>query len=282
MADPHDRVPSVDASAALEHQLEEFRSGFERLSLRGPCAEWSYWRGGGPGESVLWLTGALGVGEFAFPQALALAPRFRIVLPDYPPVRTLQNLVMGLAELLDHEGVDTTHVVGGSFGGMLAQHFARAYPNRVRSLVLSHTTAPNPSFVRAVLMRTISLLLPERPYRALFRRRLRLAVLPADPFWVSYFDAVVQRLDKAALASRIRLANEFLQTALSPNRSVPRVLIAYSDGDPLMPASQLSELCRLYPKAEQHRFSGTGHSAPLLRPDEYVAVVGQFLTGGKS
>lgn len=280
MHDPHGAVPNAGGPADLEDKLEEFRGIFARCSLRGPNAEWSYWRGGEPGETVFWLPGALGVGEFAFPQALALAPQFRILLPDYPAVPDLKNLVQGLVALLDRERVDAAHLVGGSFGGMVAQHFARAHPDRVLSLLLSHTTAPDPSFMRAALVRIVSVVLPERPYRALFRWRLRRAVLVGDPFWATYFDEITRRLDKAALVSRVKLASEFLQTELRPTRAVHRVLIAYSDADPLMPASNVAELCRLYPKAERYMFTGTGHSAPLLRPEEYVRVVRQFLTGG--
>jgi len=204
------------------------------------------------------------------------------LLPDYPTVRSLGSIVEGLGSLLDNEKIDAGHVVGGSFGGMIAQHFARAHPQRVRSLVLSHTTAPDPSRMRAAVMRAVSVLAPERPFRALVKRRLRGAFDVAGPFWTSYFDVAVGRLNRAALASRVVLASEFLQTPLSPSRSGCPVLIAYSEGDPLMPASKVDALCRLYPNAERHVFVGTGHSAPLLRPHDYVRVIESFLVGGAS
>jgi pimeloyl-ACP methyl ester carboxylesterase len=45
------------------------------------------------------------------------------------------------AALLDALGVDSAHVLGTSFGGMMAQHIALEHPRRVRSLVLCCTTA---------------------------------------------------------------------------------------------------------------------------------------------
>ena len=244
---------------------------------------WRYWRGGVAGEPVLWLTGALGVGEFAFLNGLGLASQFRVFLPDYPPVPTLNAMAQGLVAVLDAEGVDAAHVVGGSFGGMVAQHLAHSHPDRVRSLVLSHTTGPSPSFVRVALIRALTRLLPERPYRALFSRRLRGSFLDANTFWVDYFDATVAALTKSDLASRVLLASEFLQTERNPaelGTLLDRVLIIGSDDDPLMPPAGQDGLRRLYPTAETQTLSGMGHSAAIVHPEAYLEVVRRFLTGG--
>lgn len=278
MGETIDGVDGTDPQEALDR----FRSIFVRSSFSVRDTEWSYWRGGHGGSPVLWLTGILGVGELVFPQALLLEPRHHIVLPDYPPVKSLGEIVEGLGSLLDKERIDRVHVIGGSFGGMIAQHFARAHPQRVRSLVLSHTTAPDPSRIRAAVMHTVSSLAPERMFRTLVRRRLRGAFDVAGPFWARYFDAVVERMDKATLASRVALLSEFFQTVLSPIHLGCRVLIAFSDRDPLMPDSKVEALCRLYPEAERHVFVGTGHSAALLRPNEYARAIESFLEAGAS
>jgi pimeloyl-ACP methyl ester carboxylesterase len=199
---------------------------------------------------VLWLTGALGLGEFAFGYASALGPDFRLFLPDYPPLRTLDEMADGLAGVLDAERVHAAHVVGGSFGGMLAQYLVRRHPDRVRSLVLSHTTGPHRSYSRAALVRVVSWLLPEGPYRALFGRRLRPAFHNADPFWIRYFESCVAALAKRELVSRVLLASHFLQLRYSPDDldSWPgRLLILDADDaddDPLMPpAARTAPLC---------------------------------------
>ena len=264
----------------LVARLSAFRSSYSRVELGHGSDSWRYWRGGAPGDAVLWLTGALGVGEFAFLHALRIGAAFRVLVPDYPPVSALNRVSDGLAALLDAERLGAVHVVGGSFGGMVAQHFVRRFPERVRSLVLSHTTAPHPSYLRAGLMRAVSLLVPERPYRALVSRRLRGSFLAADPFWAGYFDSTLEGLTKADLVSRVTLASEFLQSHLRPTdlEGWPgRVLIMSGDDDSLMPPASHAALRRLYPTASAHTFSGLGHSAAILQPEEYVEVIRQYL-----
>jgi pimeloyl-ACP methyl ester carboxylesterase len=189
----------------------------------------------------------------------------------------------GLVAILDAESVGAAHVVGGSFGGMLAQHLVRRYPERVRSLVLSHTAAPDPSRARAAVIRIVSLLLPERPYRALFSRRLRDAFVAPDPFWLRYFDSAVASLTKADMVSRVILASEFLQRGYGPGdlESWPgRILILDADDDPLMPGGTRAALRVLYPRAEVHTFSGTGHKAAILHPERYAEPIRGFLLSG--
>ena len=269
----------------LDARLSEFRSTYSRAELAHGGYSWRYWRGGAPGDAVLWLTGALGVGEFAFLHALRIGADFRVLVPDYPAVSGLNGMADGLAALLDAERLGAVHVVGGSFGGMVAQHFVRRFPERVRSLVLSHTTAPDPSFLRAGLMRAFSLLVPERPYRALFSRRLRGSFLVADPFWVDHFDSTMECLTKDDLVSRVTLAGEFLQSRYRPTdlEGWPgRVLIISGEDDPLMPPASYTALRRLYPSASTHTFSGMGHSTAILQPEEYVDVIRQHLAAVNS
>lgn len=68
------------------------------------------------------------------------------------PVRsayTLADMAADGMALLDHLGIDRAHVVGASMGGMIAQHIAARYPDRVLSLTSVMSTTGNPKLPRA-------------------------------------------------------------------------------------------------------------------------------------
>lgn len=269
---------------ALDELLAEFRATHPAAEFQWGDEIWRYHRSRSKGEAVLWLTGVLGLGEFAFAPILGLGTRFRLLAPDYPPVRTLDRMADGLVAILDAEGVGATHVVAGSLGGMLAQHLVRRHPKRVRCLVLSHTAAPQPSRGRMALVRAATLL-PERPLRALFSRRLRASFDVGDPFWLRYFDSTVARLSKSHLVSRVLLAAEFAdQSGYGPHdldNWPGRILILEADDDPLIPEEARAALRALYPQAEVHVFVGTGHSAAISQPRQYAEVIRRFLLDHK-
>src|SRR5579859_5352246 len=54
---------------------------------------------------------------------------------------SMADVAADQAGLLDHLGFEKAHVGGLSMGGVVAQEFFRAFPQRVRSLILADTSA---------------------------------------------------------------------------------------------------------------------------------------------
>ena len=59
--------------------------------------------------------------------------------PDAP--YTMERHAADLAALLDALAIDRAHIAGASYGGEVAQAFALAWPERVRSLILMNTAS---------------------------------------------------------------------------------------------------------------------------------------------
>ena len=58
---------------------------------------------------------------------------------------TTEDMAADLKEVMNALGIEKTHIIGVSMGGMIAQHFAADYPQMVDKLVLTVTCArPNP------------------------------------------------------------------------------------------------------------------------------------------
>ncbi len=54
---------------------------------------------------------------------------------------TTQIMAQDILGLMDHLGIDRTHLLGTSLGGMIAQQVALMAPERVNSLILASTTS---------------------------------------------------------------------------------------------------------------------------------------------
>jgi len=59
--------------------------------------------------------------------------------PNY--LYTMEMLVEDIKGLMDYLRIESTHLIGRSFGGMIAQNFTLKYPNYVNKLVLIATNA---------------------------------------------------------------------------------------------------------------------------------------------
>lgn len=268
---------------SLESKLADFRTSNPLIDCsRGE--RWQYRRVGSGPDAVLWLTGALGSGDLVFRTIPLIGESFAVLIPDYPDVSTLDKVCDGLIAIMDQEKIDRAHVVGGSLGGMIAQHLVRRRPDRVRSLVLSHTSAPESNRLRVSVARAAVATLPlwaESIVRLMFSSRLRGSFDVGDPFWLTYFDSQVSSQSVGQLMSRVRLAAEFAAKRDYKSDDLlgwgGRVLVLESDDDPMMPEATRRSLRQLYPQASVHTFSRTGHSISLTDPERYAMVIRDFL-----
>lgn len=109
-----------------------------------------YYEVHGDGEPLLLHPGFGCTVEIFWANTPQLAERVRVIVFDPrgagrshagDATSTMKTYADDAAGLLDALGVESAHVLGTSFGGMVAQHIALEHPQRVRRLVLGCTTA---------------------------------------------------------------------------------------------------------------------------------------------
>ncbi len=104
----------------------------------------------GQGEPLFLIMGFAGPKILWLSQRRAFRKHYQVVIYDNrgagrsskpPGPYTMQMMADDAVGLMDHLGIERAHVLGASMGGMIAQHIALSYPDRVRKLILACTFA---------------------------------------------------------------------------------------------------------------------------------------------
>lgn len=247
----------------------------------------------GEGPPLVLVPGMQGRWEWMTPTVAALARDFRVATyslcgePGTPPLEaSFEGDLARLDDVCRAVGPEPVVLVGVSFGGRLAVHYAAAHPERVRALVLA--SAPGPGFT-----------LPPQQARWVARPRLSLPafILTAPgrarpelrnvfPSWIDRlrFSAGMLRhvlfapMSSVRAAQRIRLA--LADDAAAPARRVqaPTLLVTGEDGlDRLVPPASTRQYRECIAHTEVARLDGTGHMGVITRAPLFASLVGRFV-----
>jgi pimeloyl-ACP methyl ester carboxylesterase len=268
-----------------QERLRAFRASYPCKSLTVAGVEWQYRVCGNAARPLLLLPGGELVNDMGFDLASALAPRFRIIYPAYPRVRTLEDLADGVAAILRAEGIPRITVLGASFGGAVAQCLIRRHPDCIDRLILSNTGVPLEHLVRGrKIANAVLSSLPWPVLRSLLARSiLKLLSAPPDelPFWRAYTSELFEtRLSKADVMANLDIQLEYhrrFRFAPGDLANWPgKIFVIESDND-IFNADRRKALRDTYPQAPVHTFHGAGHAPAFSRASEYLEVLGRFL-----
>jgi pimeloyl-ACP methyl ester carboxylesterase len=176
--------------------------------------------------------------------------------------------------------------MGGSYGGFVAQVFVRRYPERTRSVVLSHTQAPYAE--TASRMRTFARLLRWMPM-GWVRRMLRRMFQSMMPEWSEetacllaiYNELIGYALGKKDVVAIMERMTDFSERSFEPDDLAGwpgKVLLVFGENDRATPPEVRERLASLYPGSQVHVFEGTGHTTSVTRHEDYMAVIDGFLS----
>jgi pimeloyl-ACP methyl ester carboxylesterase len=241
------------------------------------------------GEPLLILPGALSTAESAWRDIMALEDHpYRLFIPGYPAkLDSMSALADGVAQMLIRHGIQSTYVLGGSYGGMLAQVFTHQYPAMVSKLVLSHTYPPEKHRADSVtpalrLFRA----LPMFVVKKMLRDRMT-GVLPPKPspqllLIAAQIRETVDRhfTRQAAINIYLRMM-DFDRKEYTPADLADwsgKTLILLAEDDPTTPEARRKALIELYPGAVVHLTKSDDPSASMLESGEYTKLVEEFLS----
>lgn len=275
-----------------------FESGGVRLAFE---------RVGDPSAPAVLLLMGLGMPKEAWPKSFVeglVREGFQVVLPDNrdagrsskfegwrptqadalfailrtllrKPVRAeyaLEDMALDAERLLDALGIRRVHVAGFSMGGMIAQVFACACPNRAATLTVMSSAGGNPRTGLGELRAVEALLTggrgssPEAAregYRRIFMRLSGPAWRPSDDDLERMIDVILSTpFDE--LAVRRQLLAILASGDRTPQLRSLRVptLVMHGRADPLLPFRAGEEIAGLIPGAKLVGYDGLGHQLP--------------------
>lgn len=258
----------------------------------------------GTGEPLLLLHGSgPGVTGWAnFGNNLPVfAPHFRTLILDLPgygksaPVEgmPIPSAVEAVVRFMDGMGIESAHIVGNSYGGIVGAQFAAAYPDRVKRFVTIGgigvgllTTFPGEGLTR--LVDFVEEPTKERLIAWLHSMVFDKAILTDELLemrWKSATDPVTMETSKKmytrqaldAIAAFSRGPDAVQGFAYLPKIKAP-TLIAWGRDDRVNPLDGALVPMRLIPNAELHVFPNCGHWAMIERKAEFENVAIAFLT----
>ncbi len=250
--------------------------------------DWRYLDCGSGGETpLLVLTGAACLAEMSWRSIEHFAQRTRVIAPDYPSLDNMAELADGIAGLLDQAGVEQADVLGGSYGGFVAQAFVRRHPDRTANLILSHALLPDREgatrmakslrWMRWVPMSGLRTVLKLRLGR-LFPKGTNGDVALSKALFTEIVDTRLTRAQILSLMRRVvDLGLNYRFTPEDLGGWPGRILLLMGDDDPATPPAARQALAQTYPRAEVRTFTGAGHLTAILKQDEYFAAMDQFL-----
>lgn len=246
------------------------------------------YRQAGQGPALVLLHGFLCDSRCWRHQLSQLSDQFRVVAwdapgagssSDPPNTFTTASYAHCLADFLDAIGIDRAHVIGLSWGGILAQELYRLYPGRVRSLVLADTYAGwRGSLPETVWNERLATCLADAsgPREALIAKFLPGVFTEAAPQQLKEeFSVIVSEFHSVGFRLMSLSSAEVDTRDLLSSINVATLLL-WGDNDRRSPLHLAEQFHATIPGAELAIIPNAGHLSNMEQPDVFNGHVRRF------
>ena len=187
---------------------------------------------------------------------------------------TVSDLADDLAAFIEGIGLERAHVLGTSFGGMVAMHGALEHPERMASVTLV-ATAPSAS-VLGQRAGTIAMMSPEERREAMIDGLFTPAGRAADPDLVESGRRAQAERTPQQMSRRLASVRDHDVVDQLPGMTT-RTLVLHGTDDPLAPFSGAEQMAGAIPGAVLRAIEGARHGVATEFPAQVADSVREFL-----
>lgn len=262
----------------------------ELIDVGGQKLRTAVWRGGGSERPILFFNGIGANLELVAPLGEMMRARSDVIVFDMPgiggspaPKLPYRNSTIGrwANKILDHLGYDTVDVMGVSWGGAVAQQFARDNPKRVLSLVLLATSAG-------------TVMIPGK-IGAISRMASPKRYIDPDYMLKNFESLYGEAVDKSSTGHTGRMQaptrRGYIYQLLAmvgwtslhflPFLKQP-TLVMSGDRDAIVPLANARILKAVIPHADLRIVKGGGHLFAVSRAAQVIPIISRFLDDHKN
>ena len=187
---------------------------------------------------------------------------------------SVTDLAHDLAMLIEVLGFERAHVLGTSFGGMVAMHAALDHPERIASVILV-ATAPSTSALGQGVGE-IATMSPEERREAMINGMYTPQGRAADPDLVERGRRVLVERSPEQMSRRMTSVRDHHVVDRLPEMTT-RTLVLHGTDDPLAPFSGAELMAAAIPGAVLRPVQGARHGVASEFPAEVAVIVRDFL-----
>jgi proline iminopeptidase len=192
----------------------------------------------------------------------------------------MDRYVEDLDAVREAVGADTIHLLGHSWGGLIAQRYAIAHPDRVRSIVLMGSGAPSMEAMRAANENKVQRIVELQQQGIIPEQITSLSDLLASYYADPHFDAPDELCDphyNGAVEQQTWAALGEYDFAADIAALTHPVLLLWGDGDPFgVQMAQATQDALVNAEVEFVLLAGCGHFWHEC-PDQFYPRVRAFL-----
>lgn len=202
---------------------------------------------------------------------------------DMSPLDTIYDLADDVVRVMDAVGIDQSHVLGVSLGGMVSMAMGLKHPARTSSLVIINSSIAGSGHPRLTLPAWLLLLRAVALGPAIYDDLARLLLGPEASVdlrkkvareWLKIDQSM--KVSPALIVKQILAASRFRVRGDLSAIKAP-TLVMYGKGDQFVPYANSELIAKLIPRARMVGIEGAGHELTIDRPDEALEEIRKFI-----